>query len=144
MFSKVSRRTITMTLAFGLLLGGTVATHQDAQAEEGAPFSLSVTNGKAKVGEAGTITVTVTAGKGHKANGEYPNKIKDLTVAGNAELAATTVRGSVSGKSIIYSVGVTPKAAGTHSVTGQIRFSICNETSCHIKKLPLDATITGE
>ena len=144
MFGKASRRAMTMTLAFGLLLGGTVATHQDAHAEEGALFHLSVANGKAKVGEAGTITVTVTAGQGHKANGEYPNKIKNLSVAGSAELAATTVSGRVSGGSITYSVGITPTAAGTHNVTGEIRFSVCSDTACHIEKLPLDATITGE
>lgn len=114
-----------------------------APAAGDSPFSLSVSNGKAKVGEAGSINVTMTAGEGFKANVEYPNKIKKLKVAGDADLAATTVPGAANGKTIVWSVAVTPKAAGTHSVTGEIRFSVCNDTACHIKKVPLDATITG-
>ncbi len=142
MAAHLTRRIFTVSIALSALLGSALIGG-DAGAE-GQPFSLSVSNGKAKIGEAGAITVTVTAGKGHKANAEYPHKIKKIKAGAGAEVGASTVPGSVSGKSIRYSVPVTPTAKGSHAVTGQIRFSVCNDTACHIKKVPLNATITGE
>jgi len=107
-------------------------------------FDVAVKNGKAKVGETATITVTVTAGDGYKANKEYPSKIKNLEAAGAAELAATSVSGAVRDNNIVFSVEVTPKRKGRHAVTGELRFSVCNAESCSIKKVPLDASVTGE
>ena len=133
----------------------TFATDSNAAPSDGADaspaatmgddsFDLSVKNATAKVGEAGVIVVTVTAGEGYKANKEYPSKVKDLAVAGAAELAATSVSGKVRDNTIVFNVEVTPKAAGRHKVTGEVKFSVCNAESCSIKKVALDATVTGE
>lgn len=114
-----------------------------ASADE-ASFSLSVGNAKAKVGQATTISVSVTAAKGFKCNEQYPHKIKDLTADEGAELGATKVDGSVAGDKIVFSIPVTPKAAGTHKVNGEARFSVCNDSQCVIKKVPISASVTGE
>ena len=71
------------------------------------------------------------------------NSAQRMLLRTSISLGAKLVRGSVSGKSISFSVPVTPNAKGKHTVTGQIRFSVCNDTACHIKKVALNATITG-
>ena len=105
-------------------------------------FSVSVGNATAKVGEQGAISVTVTAAEGFKCNDGYPHRVKKLAGDG-VKFGADSVAGAVSGKSIRFSVPVTPTAAGSHAVTGQVKFSVCNDKSCHIKKVPLNATVTG-
>lgn len=112
------------------------------QADELAEsFSLSVSNAKAKVGEKATITVTVKASGGFKCNPDYPHKIKDIS-GSNVEVPSK-VNGAVNGKSISYTIPATPTASGAHAVTGEIRFSVCNDTECQMKKVPLSATVTG-
>ena len=106
-------------------------------------YDVAVNNGKAKVGETATITVTVTAGRGYKANKEFPSKIKNLSADG-ADLEATSVAGQVRDNTINFSVKATPKSKGRHKVTGEIKFSVCTAESCTIKKVALDATVTGE
>ena len=151
---KTFTRSVVSTLALGSLVGlvgianaDVAATTQQpafaAKANKDNPFTLSVSNGKAAVGKSGTISVRITAGEGHKPNAEYPNKIKKLSTDDGATLGSTSVRGSVSGKSIVFSIPVTPNKAGKHTVKGQVRFSVCNDQQCYIKKVPLNATITG-
>jgi hypothetical protein len=105
-------------------------------------YSVSVQNATGKVGEAATIVVTVKAGSGYKANSKYPHKIKKLTASG-ASVPAGSVKGSVEGKNVTFSIPVTPTASGTHSVSGEIRFSVCNDSQCLIKKAALSATVTA-
>ncbi len=111
------------------------------QADELAAFSVNVSKAKAKVGSETTINVTVSAGDGFKCNDKYPHKIKDISGA-NVK-APSKVKGSASKRSISYSIPVTPTKAGSHTLSGQIRFSVCNENECKIKKVPLSATVTG-
>ena len=107
------------------------------------PYTLSVDNGEAKVGESGTITVTIKAAEGFKCNTEYPNKVKDLAATNKAELASTSVAGRFEGKDLVFEIQATPKKRGAAKVTGEVRFSVCDATSCQMKKVPLAATITG-
>ena len=51
--------------------------------------------------------------------------------------------GSIEGKKVVFKVPATATKKGTFKVTGQIRFSVCNDSQCVIKKVPLNATITG-
>ena len=146
------RKSLTLLAGTALvaMLGATASVAASPSSHDAAPlgskagaFSLSVSNAKAAVGESATVTVRVTAGEGFKPNAEYPHKIKKLSADGAVKLAGKSAPGSVSGKSIVYRVQVTPTKAGAHTVTGQIRFSVCNSESCVIKKLPLNATVTG-
>ncbi len=106
-------------------------------------FTIKVTNARASVGEAATIKVTVEAANGYHANDAYPNKIKDITATAGAKVSKDTVPGRVDGTSVSYSVEVTPTKAGKAKVSGEIRFSVCNADSCQMKKIALDATVTG-
>jgi hypothetical protein len=138
--SKPTTFVASLLAASALMFGAAAST----DAEAGAPYSLNVSNGSAKVGASTTITVTVKANAGFKCNAEYPHKVKGLSAADGVDLGAKKVMGSISGKKITFSVPVTPTKAGTHAVTGQVRFSVCNDKSCHIKKLPLSASVTGK
>lgn len=107
------------------------------------PYSVSVGSASAKVGEATSISITVTVKGGYKCNDQYPHKIKKLSAGDGAKLHAEKVRGQCSDGSVTFSIPVTPTAQGSHALTGQIRFSICNKSQCLIKTAPLDATVTG-
>ncbi|MEM9874334.1 MAG: hypothetical protein AAF928_05540 [Myxococcota bacterium] len=120
-----------------------VAAEPRGATELGAgTFDISVGNAQATVGEAATISVTVTAKGGFKCNDAYPHRVKKLAGTG-VTFPQPSVTGAVSGKSIQFSIPVTPTEAGAHAVTGQVKFSVCNDESCHIKKVPLQATVTG-
>jgi hypothetical protein len=131
--------------AVGLLVSTSVAA---APQDEVVPlggngaFSVKVRNAKGKVGESTNIVVTIKAGSGFKANSKYPHKIKKLSASG-VDVPSGSISGSVQGKNVVFSVPVTPTSAGTHNVSGQIRFSVCNDSQCLIKKAPLSASVTA-
>jgi hypothetical protein len=150
----MSRALTPRKAGFGLLALAAVAlapmsqsqaaqSAQDGAMEltDAAPFSIAVSEAKAKVGEKATILVTVTANKGFKCNDQYPHKIKKISGA-NVDVP-NSVKGSISDKQIVFSIPATPKSAGAHAVTGEIRFSVCNDSACHIKKVALNAKVTG-
>lgn len=126
-----------------LAFGAAAASAEPIGAAADLSFTLKASAGAAKVGEPAAVQVVVTAADGFKANAEYPNKIKDLAVNGAAALAAAEVEGAATEKAIVYSIAVTPRAAGTHAITGEVRFSVCNDKSCFIKKVPLATSVTG-
>lgn len=110
-------------------------------AEQLDNFSLNVSNVSSKVGTKTTLTVTVTATGDFKGNKAYPNKIK--SISGTNVDAPEKVDGSVSGKSITFSIPVTPKASGANPLTGTVKFGICDESTCLMKTATLNATVTG-
>lgn len=115
------------------------AAQADTPAEN---FTLKVTDGDAKVGEAATVSVVITGTNGFKANTEYPNKISELTGEG-VKLAATAVDGAVKDGQLSYAVVATPTAAGKHAVSGKIRFSICDDSVCKLKTATLAGHVVG-
>jgi hypothetical protein len=141
--------TVAAVAAFALLATGNSAADAGTA---GAPielagdkpaFTIDVSNAKAKVGESATIKVSVKAAPGFKCNDKYKHKIKKLKADGGAKLAADKVMGTVKGKKVHFEVAVTPTKKGKAKVSGQIRFSVCNDSQCVIKKVPLNATVTG-
>jgi hypothetical protein len=158
-FIKTFRPTPRMTLSVGLLaatlaLGATATADTAAPVEHRAddavtlddgdnPFKIAVKNATAKVGEDAKIVITIEAATGYKCNKSYPHKARKLEADDGAELAATTVKGSLEGKKVVIPVGVKATKAGTFHVRGQVKFSVCNDSQCVIKKVPLDAKITA-
>jgi hypothetical protein len=123
--------------------GFSIQADQDQAEELASSFSVSVSNAKVAVGKQGTITVTVKAGDGFKCNAEYQHKIKDID-GGSKVTAPGSVPGSINGKSIVFSIPVTPNEKGQHPVSGEVRFSVCNETECQRQSVPLSASVTGQ
>ena len=141
-----------ITLGAALVAAFTVAAtpaadaHADEalpQADGDNPYKLSVKNAKAKVGEEAKIMITIEAASGYKCNESYPHKARKLEADEGAELPSTTVKGKVEGKKVVIAVPVKAAKAGTYKVRGQVKFSVCNDSQCVIKKAPLDATLTA-
>ena len=108
-----------------------------------AGYRVTVTNAMVNVGAEGSVRVKVDAGDGFKCNASYPHKIVDIAAEGVE--APKTVTGNVSpdGRVIAYAVPVRPTQEGVHTVAGEIRFQVCNDSGCFLKKVPLQATVTG-
>lgn len=135
----------------GLAMTASADTHQpdgfsiqvgDLEAEQLSNYSVSVSTAKAKVGSQTNLTVTISAKGDYKGNPKYPHKIKGIS--GSNVDAPKKVKGAASGKTISFSIPVTPKASGSHSLTGQIKFGICDESQCLMKTASLNATVIGQ
>ena len=138
---EFAKRTV---LAGGLAAAALLAMVTLAAAAD-APYSISVENGTAKVGETARIKVTITAAEGWRADFRYPHKIENLSAAGGAELAFKSVRASsAAGRSIVFVVSVKATEFGVHKVTGDILFSVSDGKKKLTEKVPLAATVTGE
>ena len=146
--TRVTRRIFLSALALaGSYVVGMVASPVASAAEplplNASAYSVTTARASAKVGAVTTIVVTVTAGSGFKPNTEYPNKVKNLAASDAVALPGGNVKGSISGGKIVFSIPVTPKAAGAHTVTGTARFSVCNDKECLLESAPIRGTVTG-
>ena len=119
-----------------LLLSAPVAAGPEAGklagAAEGKPFSVSVGRLSAKKGEPATTQVVVTAAKGYHLNKDYPPSLKLTLPAGvSAKKAALTKADAVLGETEgRFEVVLTSAEAGKKSVSGDLRFAVCTETTC--------------
>lgn len=137
-YAKRTGLVASLATAF-LLVMGTLAAAADK------PFSVSVEDAKAKVGETGKIVVTVKAAEGWRINYRYAHRLDNLAAAGGADVAQKSVGASkVSGTSISFIVSVKATEAGVHKVTGDILFGIGKGDKKLTEKVPLQATLTGE
>ena len=116
---------------------------QLAHAPETDAYKVTVTNPSVKVGAEGFIKVTINAKAGFKINEEYKHKVKVKNPPAEVEVPKVTT-GAFSGKKKYeLAVPIKAKSAGKHAVPGQIRFSVCDESQCLIKKVNLDATVNA-
>ncbi|MEZ4441792.1 MAG: hypothetical protein R3B72_22010 [Polyangiaceae bacterium] len=144
-----SRRSFALLLAplavAAAFIGAPEAEAADAPValDDSPPFTISVTNAKGKVGESLTIGVTIAAADGYKCNDSYPHKVRNLSADDGVELEETA-KGKVEDKAIVIPVTVKPTKAGTFKVSGEIKFSVCNDQQCVIKKAPLEAKVTAK
>ena len=131
---------------FGIVLaiGGLVNL---ASAEEGAKnYTVSANSTDAAVGSNGKIDVTISPAKGFKWNKDFPAM---LTFKAGAEsfatLSTTEIKSDgfqVSEKSASAAAEFKGNQAGTQTVTGQLRFSVCNEESCIIATEDLSVNLS--
>jgi hypothetical protein len=84
-----------------------------------------------KVGAACDVKITLTALQGHKVNTEYPTKFV-ADAAPNVGVDGTgsfTVENATRG---VMTIKVTPSQAGTFTLAGQFRLSVCTDDKCEI------------
>jgi hypothetical protein len=112
-------------------------------AGEGESFVVSIDNASVKVGERAVITATIATREGFKITESYRHRIRRLSAPPGVELASKIVTGSVRDGKVVFLVGVTPRKAGTHTVTGFFRFSLHNGQTIDIKSAPFEATVTA-
>jgi hypothetical protein len=132
-------------LAMGLiaLTGiGFVAT-PGVDADGGYPVAISIQNASAKVGEKAVIIAKISFADGFKITDSYGHRLSGLSAPDGVELERRVVRGSVQDGSIVFAVGVTPRRAGTHVVSGLFRFSYHNGQELDIRSARFEAIVTG-
>lgn len=109
-------------------------------------YTLVVKDGSAKVGQEGHIVVTVKAKSGFKVNEKYPHKVKLDNAPDGLEYPKKILKkgdAELSKKSLTFRIPVKATKAGSFSVKGKIKISVCNEQSCLIKKEKLSAKLTA-
>lgn len=112
----------------------------------GANYQLRIDAPKeGKVGQAGTAVVRVTPRGGWKVNLRYPIRLRlqppAAVAIAKAELAAADAK--VSEQEARFEVGYTVTQAGAHTVTGELKFSVCDKEKCDIKKEAVTWTTTA-
>jgi hypothetical protein len=120
----------------GVAAGGRAADREDR-------FRIGIENASARVGEKAIIVATITTQAGFKITDSYRHRILHLVASEGIELPGKVVRGSVQDGRVVFFVGVTPKKAGTHTVTGLFRFSVHNGQQVDITSAPFEATVTA-
>ena len=107
------------------------------EATKKANFKLNVNTPALKVGAKGNASVSIAVLNGYKWNKDYPSKLVFSAPPKNVTLGKTKyVKGDfkASDKASSLAVQMQASAAGAETVTGTLKFSICNETACIIEK----------
>lgn len=109
-------------------------------------YAVSASNVSVSAGGEGVVVVTIKAKGDHKVNEEYPHKVKLNDPPAGLELPKTKLskaEGTFSDKkTFTFNVPVKGKSAGTHTLTGEVKFSVCNDSQCVIKKESIKAVVT--
>jgi hypothetical protein len=109
-------------------------------------YSVSAADLAVGAGAEGMLVVTIKAKGDHKVNEEYPHKVKLDDPPAGIELPKSKLtkdEGSFSDKkTFTFKIPVKGKTAGSHTVTGMVKFSVCNESQCVIKKETIKAVVT--
>ena len=119
--------------AFGLLAAFGCSSSEAAATN----YTLAVEHPKnTKVGEAARAVVRVVPKNPWKVNLKYPIRLKLQPPAGVEVAKAELVAGDaqVSEKEAKFEVGYTLKEAGSKTVNGELKFSVCVVDKCDIKK----------
>jgi hypothetical protein len=115
------------------------------KATEGSYSAWLQTSGKYKVGQAGAVVAVLNAQGEYHCNESYPYKFKLNSPPEGIAYAGDTARGaSITPKSTTLRIPFTPSSAGSKTISGTFFFSVCNETTCQIKKQAMSVTINVE
>lgn len=116
-------------------------------AESGTtPFTVSVATPTLKAGASADAKVTVTPATGYHWNLEYPAK---LVFEGSPSKVALTKKefNQLSGDfrasetKADIAVALQGKDPGKETLKGELKFSVCNDTTCLIKSAPVELAV---
>ncbi|MFT7582503.1 MAG: hypothetical protein ACI9MR_004185 [Myxococcota bacterium] len=97
-------------------------------------------------GTPGAITVTIKAVGDHKFNTEYPTKLTFDAAPDGLTLPKsklTKADGTLADKkTFAFTSAVSGKTPGEYQVKGTVKFSVCNDKVCLLKKEPVIAKVT--
>jgi hypothetical protein len=94
----------------------------------------------AKAGAEAIAHIVITPGKGYHVNQDYPVKLTLEPPSGVTIAKATQVKADaaqMTASKLAFDVKLTPAKAGSYSVTGQLKFAVCTESTCDPKKRPI-------
>ena len=130
----------------GVALVTQTATQTATQTGEG--YELTVHDAAGAVGDSTAIVVVIKATGQYKVNAKYPHKVKLGEPPAGLELPRRTLKRADGelGDAQTFTFRIPAKAtkAGSFAVTGKLKFSVCDATSCLIKKEALAATVTAK
>lgn len=135
-----SATAIVLVALIGMLLGA-----PPALADERVPYTITVENAAAKVGEDAAVVATITPPEGFSITKSYRARVIDLSAYQDRGVAFENevVFGSIENGSVVFKVGVTPTEPGEHPINGLIRVSFYAEGRSESKSVPLMATVMG-
>jgi hypothetical protein len=130
--------------ALGLaVLAAAALTAAPGLGVEADTFVVSIDHASVRVGEPAVIAATIAARDGFKITESYRHRLRRLAASEGVELASPVVAGSVRNGKVVFHVGVTPRKAGTHTVTGFFRFSLHNGHTLDIRSAPFEGRVTA-
>lgn len=98
-----------------------------------------------KAGKPGAVAVVVSALNDYHVNPSYKYKMKmDAPPGGITYASDTILDASKSEKQASMSVGFTPSAPGSYTLTGTCSLSVCTDATCVTEKVPLSVTVKVE
>jgi hypothetical protein len=116
----------------------------EEKGKESPAYAIAWDAGTVKIGQDGTLTLAITAGKGYKWNKQFPASFKITPSGEAAKIASTDFRKDAfksDGKKTALKVQVKGAAAGQTMLEGKARFSVCNEESCIVKTETIRTTV---
>jgi len=111
------------------------------------PFDVEIrAKGTYAAGQAGSAEIVITAKPPFHANDKYPYKFKLNEAPGLkfANLVVDKDAVKVEKTRATLSVPFTPEAAGKHTVSGKLFFSVCNDDQCLVEKRDLKLDIDAK
>jgi hypothetical protein len=164
---QLSRRPLSRRLPFGAALAlaalgalALVAYPSDAASGDrssevqalttmsGEGYTVTVEDASGAVGDPAAIVVVIKATGQHKVNVKYPHKLKLAEPPAGLELPKRTLKradGQLDDeKTFTFSIPAKATRAGSFTVSGKLKFSVCDATSCLIKKEAVQATVTAK
>jgi hypothetical protein len=120
------------------LVGGRTAHAADAS------YALRLEVPPAKRGQKGVARIHIAPGAGFHMNRDYPMVVSVVAPAGLAiERPKQTAKDAVKLEEagVDFDVAYTASEAGAKLVTGELKFAVCNASSCDPKKEKLSFTI---
>ncbi len=139
---------LLLPLGLGSLLATALflpANH--AQAEDSTPFALRpISEVKTQVGKASQVEVVIAVDAPYKCNADYPHKAEniqgaDLGTPAQVKGGCKEALKGAKAKDVTFLVPVTGQKAGTYTLQGTARFSVCSDEQCLIEKVPFRTVV---
>jgi hypothetical protein len=113
-------------------------------ADDRVPYTITVENASAKIGEPTAVKAVLTAPDGFQFTTVYRHRVIDLSAFDDGvAFERKVVLGQVKDGALTFEVPVTPTKAGEHPINGLIRVSFNYGSTIESKSVPLMATVTG-
>jgi len=107
-------------------------------------LKLDATDATAKVGERGTLVAKVRLQDGYGVLNSYNHRMFELSSFDEAvKFDRRVVKANVDGQDFVFTVGVTPTAAGRHQINGLIRVGYFKDDTITMVTLPLMVAVVG-
>ena len=145
MISRFSRLVLGAVVLGGLTLGGSAARAESlVGAVAGKPYVVTVAPVSGMKGQPVKAQVVIRPAAGYHMNEEFPTTLKLSPTAGVAfSKAALAKQDAVMSKQECrFDVQMTGSEAGKKSVTGNLSFAVCTETTCDPQKTPVTIELT--